>query len=50
MEYFGKTHSGDVIARLTNDIGAVRGVIGGQALSLLQVPLDTIAVVVYGFL
>jgi ABC-type multidrug transport system fused ATPase/permease subunit len=49
MEYFGKTHSGDVIARLTNDIGAVRGVIGGQALSLLQVPLDTIAVVVYGF-
>lgn len=50
MDYFGKTHSGDVIARLTNDVGSVRGVIGNQALSLLQVPLNGIAVLIYGFM
>ena len=48
MEYFHKNHSGDVISRLTNDMGGIRGIIGGQAFSLLQIPLDGIVAVMYG--
>ena len=48
MEYFHKNHSGDVIARLTNDVNGVRGIIGGQAFNLLQIPLNAIVAVIYG--
>ncbi len=50
MDYFQKNHSGDMIARLTNDLGSVRGIIGNQVISLLQFPIDAIAVTIYGFL
>lgn len=48
MEFFHRSHSGDIIARVTNDVGAVRNVIQGQLSSLVQIPLDAIVVVIYG--
>jgi ATP-binding cassette subfamily B protein len=49
QRYFGEMHTGDLMARLTNDINAVRQFIGMGVISLIQTAFMLIGVVVAMF-
>ncbi len=47
-EYFQKNHSGDIIARLLNDVQGIGGVLSYSGISLIQIPLNATASIIYG--
>lgn len=45
--YYNKTHSGELVSRLTNDINNLDGAIGGNLIQMIRLPLLAAASLIY---
>jgi ATP-binding cassette, subfamily B, bacterial len=46
-KYHGDRHSGELVSRLTNDVGGIDGAIGANIIGMLRLPLMAVAAFIY---